>query len=435
MNRQDIQNYLSNPASLDDESEAGLKKAIGDYPYCSLLYLLLARSHRNRGSAVLQDVIGKAAAYSPDREGLHRFLYGPAGEEGEQGKPAPRLADGGLSENNSGTAATEVPPPEAAAEASGTAAESLPEQSAAGKPEPVEEDLLPEEMEEAARGAEAGDPAGKETEETDPGAETPEQPAGDQGPAEDAPGEEPALAREPAPLEESAPSGERALSEGSSEEPVPSWERTRPGEAAMDERASIPEDPLASRPEQGKAAAGIEKRAARSGDIALNIDDQLPRTFTVWLRRIRQVTMNEEAEPAVHSIRKEASRAVVLSDGLEKNYYNEILYQATAHEYQDKIKVEYDLKNKEDRIIARFIEEDPQVIKPAMSIQAREASADPSEEAGETDESDDFISETLAKIYIDQNLTGKAIQVYEKLSLKFPEKKAYFAGLIEKLRK
>ena len=50
------------------------------------------------------------------------------------------------------------------------------------------------------------------------------------------------------------------------------------------------------------------------------------------------------------------------------------------------------------------------------------------------DENDDLVTETLASIYAQQGYYKKAIQIFEKLSLKYPEKSTYFAGHIEKIK-
>lgn len=47
---------------------------------------------------------------------------------------------------------------------------------------------------------------------------------------------------------------------------------------------------------------------------------------------------------------------------------------------------------------------------------------------------DELITESFAKLLIKQGKKEKALQIYEKLSLKFPEKSTYFADLIENLK-
>jgi hypothetical protein len=79
-------------------------------------------------------------------------------------------------------------------------------------------------------------------------------------------------------------------------------------------------------------------------------------------------------------------------------------------------------------LIDKFISENP-------SIQRR----DTNEKSDLSEESvkwrSELASEYLAQIYADQGNKARAISIYEALSLKFPEKKSYFAGLIKKLKK
>ena len=50
------------------------------------------------------------------------------------------------------------------------------------------------------------------------------------------------------------------------------------------------------------------------------------------------------------------------------------------------------------------------------------------------DTNEDFVTETLASIYAQQGYYKKAVQIFEKLSLKYPEKSTYFAAQIEKVK-
>ncbi len=49
--------------------------------------------------------------------------------------------------------------------------------------------------------------------------------------------------------------------------------------------------------------------------------------------------------------------------------------------------------------------------------------------------SDNIASENLATVFEKQGKKGKAIHIYEKLILKYPEKRTYFAGRIEELKR
>ncbi len=59
------------------------------------------------------------------------------------------------------------------------------------------------------------------------------------------------------------------------------------------------------------------------------------------------------------------------------------------------------------------------------------------EEAAQNSSKQDMesVTETIALLYVKQGAVNKAIKVYEKLSLKYPKKSAYFAGKIKELKK
>ena len=81
-------------------------------------------------------------------------------------------------------------------------------------------------------------------------------------------------------------------------------------------------------------------------------------------------------------------------------------------------------------LIDKFIEEEPSISKPEGDYKhnievANKSSSDDSS----------ITSETLAQIHLNQGNKKRAIEIYEKLILKYPEKSSYFAALIEKINK
>ena len=76
-----------------------------------------------------------------------------------------------------------------------------------------------------------------------------------------------------------------------------------------------------------------------------------------------------------------------------------------------------------DQLIDMFLATQPTSIKPRPDVNDSNLA-----QHSERDTPHDLVSETLAEIYLAQGLPDKAEQIYSKLSLLYPEKKAYFAA-------
>ncbi len=86
------------------------------------------------------------------------------------------------------------------------------------------------------------------------------------------------------------------------------------------------------------------------------------------------------------------------------------------------------LEKSKSEIIDRFIKNAPRITRSKTDF------FNPVDRAkNSTVDKEDIVSETLAKIYHNQGNTDKAIKIYNKLILKYPEKSSYFAALIEKI--
>lgn len=89
-------------------------------------------------------------------------------------------------------------------------------------------------------------------------------------------------------------------------------------------------------------------------------------------------------------------------------------------------------KNDQVSIIDAFIKNNPS-IKPATPDSPKALAKDLSEPSQQL--KDELVTENLALILVKQGKKEKAVEVYKKLILKVPQKKAYFATQIEELQK
>lgn len=168
--------------------------------------------------------------------------------------------------------------------------------------------------------------------------------------------------------------------------------------------------------------------AAETQEVSRYDDDKMPYSFLWWLNKTRKEHA-ENLQP--YAARKQPKNGA--GDELQQQYYENIFSLTSVSGVDrdtDPAGIAFDHNKKEDVIIERFIHTEPQIKPLSADKLDNENKAKKSSE-----DLNDFVTETLARIYTDQMLYHKAIATYKKLILKFPEKKLYFAAQIEQLEK
>ena len=176
------------------------------------------------------------------------------------------------------------------------------------------------------------------------------------------------------------------------------------------------EDVLENEIAKQVVGAIVEKQMLNLSDTQLVFNqNKEPGNFTDWLRLIQKPNKQLSTENILDT---NTENYTDIKTRLEKG---KIINQESA----------LNKKLKNLALIDKIIEKSPGQIK----IKDDQKFYSPEQNAKESLlENEHLVSETLAKIYALQGSVNKAVRAYEILSLKFPQKSAYFASLIQKLK-
>ena len=171
-------------------------------------------------------------------------------------------------------------------------------------------------------------------------------------------------------------------------------------------------------------------------DISLYNDELMPYSFRWWLHKTRLEYADTYQPFAVPNLNK-SKPAQIAFDQIDQHILDQQIKENIIHFQDPEEKLSEEVKKKPalsaepkktDEIIERFIKEEPIIKAPSAENLHNENMARRSAEDNYV-----LVTETLANIYIDQALYLKAIEVFKKLILKYPEKKSYFATRIQEL--
>ncbi len=172
----------------------------------------------------------------------------------------------------------------------------------------------------------------------------------------------------------------------------------------------------------------LKKTAAYTTDRAVLFDFIISQVFTqeknIVIDSNQTVDVLSNVEKSVAAIEKTLDIGTPISFTHQEQYSFNQWLQLSSHK---KIDRQESKENQKTAIIDNFIRKNPKISK---------ISKDSDKKATRITEQEDayLMTETLAKVYLEQKKYENAIKAYEILSLKYPEKSSFFADQIKRIR-
>lgn len=194
-----------------------------------------------------------------------------------------------------------------------------------------------------------------------------------------------------------------------------------------------------------------------SPKIETQEEDILPSSFEEESKPI-SLDIQEEDDAEMDEVTSHAIAAGYQISNEEEKIEIEVLAEEIVQDFEEKLaeekrsfsdwlkvsattnSAEYQVKQQRSvEIVDRFIKDDPKIKRISKADEPEKKAAEFFKVSTIAKESLNEevmpVSETLAKIYMDQGNFGKAIDAYNQLLLLNPEKKSFFANQIKKLKK
>ena len=185
------------------------------------------------------------------------------------------------------------------------------------------------------------------------------------------------------------------------------------------------------------------KLEVTSEDISEQVSKEIDQQLKTELKKADAILNPDLFHRREKSVEKLTKNEIIKSD-LEKNNpldftkkdshsFSEWLKLTTAKPIvREETKNLSNSKKPNSDLINKFIQENPK-LKPSKSIVKYDNKENLSSQITYTSEA--LMTETLAKVYLQQNNYQKALQAYKILSLKYPEKSGFFADQIRAINK